>query len=154
MQDNSTGIIIKYFLHHPNSVISILVGSEVISANGLISAFNACPNSNIFRQHFGIEFCHVGCSYIRAISPFEFALCFGFIDQLTHCLSQAPCKFCLDSAMPVHTSAWLFKKVHAYLVYLRDANTELFSPNQFAAPTATIQAFVNGAIGTWLPSWD
>jgi hypothetical protein len=153
-QDNSTSIIIKYFLHHPNSDISILVGSEVISADGLCPAFNACPNSNIFQHHFGIEFYHEGCSYIRAILPFEFAPCFGFIDQLMYRLSQAPCKFCLDSAMPAHTSAWLFKQVHAYLVYLQDANTELFLPNQFAAPTATIQAFVNGAIGTRLPSQD
>jgi hypothetical protein len=29
-----------------------------------------------------------------------------------------------------------------------------FLPNQFAAPAATIQAFVNGAIGIWLPSKD
>jgi hypothetical protein len=62
--------------------------------------------------------------------------------------------FSLDSAMPTFTSAWLFKQVHAYLVYLQDANTELFLPNQFAVPTATIQAFVNVAIGTWLPSQD
>ncbi len=56
--------------------------------------------------------------------------------------------------MPARTSAWLFEQVHAYLVYLQDENTELFLPNQFAAPTATIQAFYNGAIGTQLPSWD
>jgi hypothetical protein len=108
-QDNTTGIIIKYFLHCPNSDISILAGSEVISANGLCPAFNACPNSKIFQHHFGIEFCHEGCSYIRAILPFEFARCFGFIDQLTYHLSQTPCKFCLESAMPTRTSAWLFK---------------------------------------------
>ena len=117
-QDNSTGIIIKYSLHHPNSDSSILVGSEVISANGLCPAYNACPNLNIFQHHFGIEFCREGRSYIRAISPFKFACCFGFIDQLTYRLSQAPCKFCLNSAMPARTSAWLFEQVHAYLVYL------------------------------------
>jgi hypothetical protein len=81
-QDNATSIIINYFLHRPNSDISIHVGLEVISANWLCPAFNACPNSNIFQHHFGIEFCHEGCSYIRAILPFEFACCFGFIDQL------------------------------------------------------------------------
>jgi hypothetical protein len=27
-------------------------------------------------------------------------------------------------------------------------------PNQFAAPAATIQAFVNGAVGVCLPSWE
>jgi hypothetical protein len=153
-QDNTTSIIIKYFLHRPNYDSSILVGLEVISADGLCPGFNACPNLNNFQHHFGIKFCHEGCSYIRAILPFKFACCFGFIDQLMYRLSQATCKFCLDSAMPLRTSAWLFEQVHAYLVYLQDANTELFLPNQFAAPTATIQSFVNGAIGNQLPSRD
>jgi hypothetical protein len=35
---------------------------------------------------------------------------------------------------------------------VRDSNCELFSPNQVAAPAASIQSFVNGAIGTRLPS--
>jgi len=34
----------------------------------------------------------------------------------------------------------------------RDSNCEIFSPKQYAAPAATIQAFVNGAIGSRLPS--
>jgi hypothetical protein len=34
------------------------------------------------------------------------------------------------------------------------SNCKIFSPNQFAAPAATIQAFVNGAIGIWLPSHE
>jgi hypothetical protein len=100
MQDNSTGIIFKYFLHCPNSDISILIRLEVVSADGLCPAFNACPNSNIFQHHFGIEFCHEGCFYIRAILPFEFSRCFGFIDQLTYRLSQALCKFCLTLPCP------------------------------------------------------
>jgi hypothetical protein len=37
------------------------------------------------------------------------------------------------------------------LVYLQDSNCKIFLPNQFAAPAATIQAFVNGAIGVRLP---
>jgi hypothetical protein len=53
--------------------------------------------------------------------------------------------------MPALTSAWLFKQVHAHLVYLQDSNCKIFSPNQFAAPAATIQALVNGAIGVQLP---
>jgi hypothetical protein len=80
MQDNFTGIIIKYFFHCLNSDSSILIGLAVLSADGLCPGFNACPNLNIFQHHFGIEFCHGGCSYIRAISPFKFAHCFGFID--------------------------------------------------------------------------
>jgi hypothetical protein len=54
--------------------------------------------------------------------------------------------------MPGRTSSWIFDQVHSHLVYLRDANSEIFSPNQFAAPAATIQTLVNGAICTRLPS--
>jgi hypothetical protein len=37
-------------------------------------------------------------------------------------------------------------------VYLRDANSKIFSPNQFAASAATTQTLVNGTICTRLPS--
>ncbi len=37
-------------------------------------------------------------------------------------------------------------------MYLRDLNSKVFSPNQFAAPVATIQTLVNGAICICLPS--
>jgi hypothetical protein len=46
---------------------------------------------------------------------------------------------------------WVFQQVHSQLVYLRDSNCEVFSPNQFAAPAATIQTLVNGTICTRLP---
>ncbi len=57
--------------------------------------------------------------------------------------------------MPTYLSTGycrLFEQIHAYLTFIRDLNCEIFSPNQFAAPSATIQAFVNGAIGARLPS--
>ncbi len=78
--------------------------------------------------------------------------CFGFIDNLTYRLSQPANKFSLDAAVPVHTSAWLFEQIHAHLTSIKDSNCEVFSPNQFAAPAATIRAFVNGAIVACLPS--
>ena len=56
--------------------------------------------------------------------------------------------------MPGRTLSWLFEQVHLHLVYLRDANSKIFSPNQFAAPAATIQTLVNGTICTRLPSKD
>ena len=40
----------------------------------------------------------------------------------------------------------------SHLTYVRDSNCEIFSPNQFAAPAETIQAFADGAIGACLPS--
>jgi hypothetical protein len=48
--------------------------------------------------------------------------------------------------------SWIFDQAHSHLVYLRDANSEIFLPNQFAAPVATIQTLANGAICTRLPS--
>ncbi len=54
--------------------------------------------------------------------------------------------------MPGRTSSWIFDQVYSHLVYLHNANSEIFSPNQFAAPAATIQTLVNGAICTRLPS--
>jgi hypothetical protein len=56
--------------------------------------------------------------------------------------------------MPGCTSAWLFKQVHSHLVLIQDDNSKVFSPNQFAAPAATIQMLVNGAICSYLPSHD
>jgi hypothetical protein len=66
-------------------------------------------------------------------------------------MSHERYKFGLDAAMPVRTSAWLFKHVHSHLVYLRDANSKIFLPNQFAAPAGTIQTLINGTICTRLP---
>ena len=56
--------------------------------------------------------------------------------------------------MPSKTSAWIFEQVHSHLVHLRDANSEVFSPDQFAVPDATIQTLVNGAVCTTLPSCE
>jgi hypothetical protein len=56
--------------------------------------------------------------------------------------------------MPGRMSAWLFEQVHSHLVCIRDDNSEVFSPSQFAAPAATIQTLVNGAICSRLPSHD
>ncbi len=58
----------------------------------------------------------------------------------------------MDGALPSCTSGWIFGQIHAHLTFLQDSNCEIFLPKQFAAPAATIQAFVNGAIGLRLPS--
>ena len=54
--------------------------------------------------------------------------------------------------MPDRTSAWLFEQVHSHLVCIRDDNSKVFSPNQFAALAATIQTLINSAICLCLPS--
>jgi hypothetical protein len=146
------GVLLKYFLHSGHSNESMLAGTAVVSSDGLCPPFDVCPNKNLFQHLFGIEFNYKNHSRVRGILPFEFARYFGFIDNLTYRLSQPANKFSLDAAIPARTLVWLFEQIHAYLTFIRDSNCVIFSPNQFAAPAATIQAFVNGAIGACLPS--
>jgi hypothetical protein len=150
--DEAAGVSVQNHLHHPNADASATIGSTVISIDGLCLVFNACPNPNIFQHYFGIEFHHEDHSYIQAISSYEFVRCFGFTDHITYRLSHSTYKYAMDAAMPAHTLAWLLEQAHLHLLYLCDSNSEIFSSNQFAAPSATIQAFVNGAIGVCLPS--
>jgi hypothetical protein len=153
IRSNDTArVLVRYHLHCPNADTLVTIGSEVVSIDGLCPVFNACPTNNIFQHYFGTEFHHDNHTYIRAISSYEFVRCFGFIDQLTYRLSHPTYLYAMDAAMPGRTSAWLFEQAHSHLSYIRDANSEIFLPNQFAAPAATIQAFVNGAIGVRLPS--
>jgi hypothetical protein len=53
--------------------------------------------------------------------------------------------------MPARNSARVFQEIHSQLVFLRDLNCEVFSPNKFAAPAAMVQTLVNGTICTRLP---
>jgi hypothetical protein len=147
-----TGVLIKYFLHHTGLDENCLAGLSVVSTKGLCPPFDACPNTNLFQFLFGIKFAYENHLHVRGISPFEFACCFGFTDDLTYCLSHPKNKFCLDSAIPGCTSSWLFEQIHAYLIFLRDSKCEILLPKQYAALGDTIQAFVNGAIGSRLPS--
>ncbi len=143
----ANGVSIWYTLHPPNTNKLVIVGSEVVSLDGLCPAFNACPNPNIFQHHFAIKFHHEGHSCVEAISPYKFVHCFGFTNQMMYRLSHPTYKFGMDVAMSARTLACLLEQAHSYLAYLRDTNSEVFLPNQFAAPAARIQAFVNGAIG-------
>ncbi len=108
----------------------------------------------MFQQFFGIEFHFEGHTYVRAISAYEFTRCFRLIEQLQFRLSHANYKHSLDASMPSRTSAWIFEQIHSHLVHLRDANSEVFSSDQFAAPAATIQTLVNGAVCTTLSSCE
>ena len=147
-------IVVKYNIHRDGADTSILAGSSVISTAGLCPPFEACPNMNLFQNFFGIEFYFENHTYVRAISTFEFARCFNLIDSIQYRISHEKYRYGLDASMPARTSAWLFDQVHSHLVFLRDSNCEVFQPNQFAAPAATIQTLVNGAICTRLPSRD
>jgi len=146
------GVLVKYYLPGHRSDESMLAGAAMVSLDGLCPPFDASPNKNMFQHLFGIEFHYENHSHVRGISLFEFARCFGFSDDLTYRLSQPVNRFCLDAAVPGRTLEWLFDQVHAHLTIIRNLNCEIFRPNQFAAPAATIQAFGNGAIGARLPS--
>jgi hypothetical protein len=118
------GVSIKYHLHGHGSDESSLNGSAVISVDSLCPLFDAGTNQNMFQHLFGIEFHFENHTHVRGISPFEFARCFGFIDNLTHRLSHPACKLSLDSALPGQTSARIFEQVHliSSLCVTRTAN--------------------------------
>ncbi len=101
----------------------------------------------IYYKHF-----HNDHTYVRPFSPFEFTSCFGFIDRLQYQLSQHGNWFALNAGIPALTSAWVFDYILDCLLSIYDWTTEVFELNQFAAPAATIQAFLSGAVGISLPS--
>ena len=103
---------------------------------------------------FCIEFHTKDNSFVRAFSPFEFASCFGLSDNLRYKLAHRDNWYALDAGIPALTSAWVFDHVARRLFDIRQANSEIFQPNQFAAPAATIQAFVNGTVSVRLPERD
>jgi hypothetical protein len=88
---------------------------------------------------------------MRPISPFEFARCYNLEDEITYKISHQSNIFCLDAAIPGCTLAHIFDQLLTRLVSIRDANCSIFSPNQYAAPAACTQAFLNGAVGIRLP---
>jgi hypothetical protein len=74
------------------------------------------------------------------------------MESIQYRLSHEKHKFGLNTSMPCCTSAWLFEQIHSCLVYLCNSNSKVFSPNQFAAPAATIQTLISSTICTCLPS--
>jgi hypothetical protein len=152
--DGVPRVVVRYNLHRTGEDTTILAGSSVVSTSGLCPPFKACPNRNLFQQFFGVKFNFDNHTYVHAISTFEFARCFNLIDSIQYRISHEKYRHGLDALMPARTSAWLFGQVHSHLVFLRDSNCEVFSPNQFAASAATTPMLVNGAICTRLPSRD
>jgi hypothetical protein len=149
-----TPIMILYHLHHADEDATILTGSGILSPLSLCPPFEACPTRNLFQHFFGIEFHFDGHTYVCAISTFEFACCFNLVENIQYRLSHEKYRFGMDALMPARTSALVFQQVHSQLGFLRDSNCEVFSPNQFAAPAATIQTLVNGTVCTCLLSQE
>jgi hypothetical protein len=148
------GLNVLYYLHWCESTSLSLIGSAVVSLDSLCPQFDGSPNTNLFHCHFGVEFNCNNHTYVRAISSFEFALCFGFTDNLWYCLLQPDHWCALDAGIPVLTSVWIFDHINKRLCAIRNSNTEIFPPRQCATPAAHIQAFVNGTIATRLPDWQ
>jgi hypothetical protein len=140
-----------YYLHAQNSDSASIAGVAVLSLISLCPPFDGLTNTNMFRGCFGIKFHADDHTHACAISPFEFTLCFGLTDQLWYCLSQPVNWYALDADIPASTSAWIFNHIHKHLVAIRNSNTEIFLPNQFAAPAVHIQAFGSGVIATRIP---
>jgi hypothetical protein len=147
----SCSVMIKYHLHHADLDDTILAGSSVLSTGGLCPPFKSCPNRNLLQQFFGIKFNHDGHTHIRTISTYEFACCFSLVEFIQYRLSHKKHKFGLNASMPGRTLAWLFEQIHSHLVYLCNSSSKVFSPNQFAAPVATIQTLISSAICTRIP---
>jgi len=129
----SPQVMVKYYLHRHGQDDSILAGSSVLSRESICPPFESCPTTTTIHNH----------TYVRAISTYDFTRCFRLVDNIQYRMSHERYKFGLDLSMPGRTSSLLFDQVYSHLLYLRDANCEVFSPNQFAAPVATIQTLVN-----------
>jgi hypothetical protein len=147
-----SGLQPLYYLHLQGSDTTILNGTAILSHDSLCPPFDGLSTTNIFKCHFGIEFQDDDHTYVRPFSPFEFTSCFGFIDQLGYQLSQHGNWFALDAGIPALTSAWVFDHILDRILLICNSTMEIFEPNQFAAPAATIQAFFGGAVSVTLPS--
>jgi hypothetical protein len=146
------GVKPLYFLHAGGSDTSILAGAMVISWDSLCPPFTRAPNCNIFQSHFGVEFFVNGKQYVHQFSPFEYISSYCFMDSLCYCLSHQDNWYALDASIPAMTSLWILDSLHDCFCQIYNTNFEIFQLNQFVAPTAHIQAFVNGAISTRLPN--
>jgi len=145
---------VKYYLHPTNTDDSIKVGAAVMSLDNLCPPYESQPNKNIFLDSFGVEYICDNNTLIRPFSPFELARCHALTDDITYKLSHPSYVFLLDGAVPARVSAWIFDHIFEKLIEIRNSNCEVFDPARHAAPAAAIQAFVNGAVGTRLPSED
>jgi hypothetical protein len=146
-----SGIRPLYFLHRQGDNPNNLAGSLVVHTDSWAPAFSPVATPNVFGHYFGIKFIHSSSTYVRAISPFEFASMFRLTDELTYKLSQPSNIFCLDAGIPALTSASVFAEVLDRLTLIRSRNFDIFQPHQVTAPAACVQAFLNGAVGVRLP---
>jgi hypothetical protein len=123
----------------------------VLSWDSLCPPFTSTPNCNIFQSHFGVKFFIDGKQYVCQFFPFEYTSCYHFQDSFCYRLSHWDNWYAFDAGILAMTSLWILDSLHDHFCQIRDSNFEISQHNQFAAPAAHIQAFVNGAISMWLP---
>jgi hypothetical protein len=126
----------------------------VVSLATLCPQFDGSPNTNLFCYHFGMEFNCNKHTYVRKILPLKNTSCFSFANNLRYRLLQPDHWFALDAGIPALTSACIFDHIYERLHAIRNSNTEISPPRQYAAPAAHIIAFVNSTIATRLPDWQ
>jgi hypothetical protein len=156
-----SGLRPLYSLHLQGSDTTILNGAAVLLHDSLCPPFDCSSTINIFKCHFGIKFHDDDHTYVQPFLPFEFTLCFGLIDKLRYQLSQHGNWFALEAGIPALTSVWVFDHILDCLLSICNLTVEIFEPNQFTAPAATIQAFLSGTVGIsllsrecWIQAYD
>jgi hypothetical protein len=107
-----SGLIVLYFLHRRGGNSLSLNGLVMLSLDSLCPQFDGSPNTNLFCGHFGIKFNCGDHHYVRAISLFEFASCYGFTNYLWYRLLQPDHWFTLNASIPALTSAWIFDHIN------------------------------------------
>ncbi len=125
-----------------------MVLTRAFSVAQLSSLWTACAHHLALAQ---LRICFnisLVLNFILKIIP----MCVESCHLSAYWLSHPLCKFALNTSIPGHTLDWIFEQVHTYLTFVWDSNCKIFFPNKWAAPAACNQSFVNGAIGTWLPS--
>ncbi len=147
-----TGLKVLYLLHRRNAGTECVTGASILLLESLCLPYNCSPNMNLFRCQFGVEFHAERHTHVWLFSPFKFTSCFSLMDSLRYRLAQPTYWHTMDAGVPGITSAWIFNHIHERLLLIRDSKTEVFPPNQYAAPTAHIQAFTSGVIATQLPN--
>ncbi len=145
------GVNTLYYFHRWDDNRSNPVSSAVISVDGICRSFTPIANINIFCHYFGIEFWHSWHTYVHTISPFKFVPCFCLSEEITYKLSHPSNAFCMDASVLALTSVHVFKHILECCLKTWSLNFENFQLNQYAAPAACVQAFLNGSIGVHLP---
>ena len=141
-----TCLKVLHFLHRRDADTECVASALVLLLESLCPPYNCLPNTNLFRCRFGMEFHAEGHSHVWPFSPFEFTSCFSLMDSLRYRLAQPPYWHTMDAGVPGVTSAWIFDHIHEQLLLIRNSNTEVFPPTQYAAPAAHIQAITSGLL--------